>query len=157
MRNELNVWTFWSLVRLICSGWLKAFHSFKNKPGVAHLCYMTDEVWLEVKWGDPDLAQSHWFIRTCVNFPKKDTWAQMLRGWRVHVWPSGGGEVSLEHCPLSWERSRHCGHWAEPFSSWAFSFPEHPRGCAWWQHLPYRETTRPWKNCTWQIIKNTSV
>ena len=121
MRNELNVWTFWSLVRLICSGWLKAFHSFgKNKPGGAHLCYMTDKVWLKSNEGTQTLLSHTDSLGPVSTSPKKDTWAQMLRGWRGHMWPLGRrsqlGALPFELGKEWWR----CGHCRE-----AIFFPEH--------------------------------
>lgn len=57
----------------------------KNKPGVAHLCYMKDEVWLKSDDGTQTPLAHIDSLGPVSTFPKRHAGTQMLRGWRRHM------------------------------------------------------------------------
>lgn len=155
MRNELNVWALWSLVRLICSEWLKAFHSFgkKNKPGAARLWFMKDEVWLKSNDGSQTSLTQIDSLGPVSTSPKRHTCTQMLsRIKRTYVTSQEEKSAWSTVLQVSWGAMKLCELISSHFLALSFCAPQ--RWCLLGGSLPYRGIRAVWESCTLQIIKN---
>lgn len=154
MRNELNVWALWSLVRPICSEWLKTFHSFekKKKPGAAHLWFMKDEVWLKSNDGSQTSLTQIDSLGPMSTSPKRHTCTQMLGGSIGHMWPSRRRSQHGALLQVSWGVMKLCELISSHFLAASSCAPQ--RRCLFGASLPYRGIMAMWESCTLHIIKN---
>lgn len=148
-------WALWSLVRTICSEWLKAFYPFGKESKEAWCSSLViHERWsvAEVKWWEPDLAHSNWFIRACVDFPPKahmHSDAQRVERACVTSQEEQSAWGILRQ--VSWGIAR----LREMISSHFFaSFWVPQRLCLLGTSLPSSGIIALWKICSLQMIKN---